>query len=259
MSRDSTAKVLTVAFLLCLICSILVSAAAVGLSSRQEQNKIQEKRKNILQAAGLYEESQPIETQFEKIQPRLVDLQQNEFSSDFDPTTFDSRSAGRDSETRYRIPPERDLANIKARSRYKVVYLMMGNDGKLQQLILPIHGKGLWSTMYGFIALADDLSTVNGFAFYEHGETPGLGGEIDNPAWKKQWHGKKVYGPSGEVRIDVLKGTVDKDSADAVYQVDGLAGATLTARGVENLLRYWMGEDGYKPFLEKLKEEGVRP
>jgi Na+-transporting NADH:ubiquinone oxidoreductase subunit C len=259
MSRDSTAKVLTVAFLLCLICSILVSAAAVGLSSRQEQNKIQEKRKNILQAAGLYEEGRPIEAQFEKIEPRLVDLQQVEFSREFDPTTFDSRSAARDPEIRYRIPPERDLANIKFRSRYNVVYLMMDNDGNLQQLILPVHGKGLWSTMYGFIALADDLSTINGFAFYEHGETPGLGGEIDNPSWKKQWPGKKVYGPSGETRIDVLKGTVDEDSANAVYQVDGLAGATLTARGVGNLLRYWMGEDAYKPFLEKLKEEGVKP
>lgn len=259
MSRDSTAKVLTVAFLLCLICSILVSAAAVGLSSRQEQNKIQEKRKNILQAAGLYEEGRPIEAQFEKIQPRLVDLQQDEFSRDFDPITFDSRSAARAPETRYRIPPELDLAKIKSRSRYKVIYLVMDNGGELQQLILPVYGKGLWSTMYGFIALDDDLSTVNGFAFYEHGETPGLGGEIDNPAWKKQWHGKKVYGPSGEIRIDVLKGTVDEDSANAVYQVDGLAGATLTARGVENLLRYWMGEDGYKPFLEKLKEEGVKP
>ncbi|MGK2944803.1 MAG: NADH:ubiquinone reductase (Na(+)-transporting) subunit C, partial [Desulfuromonadales bacterium] len=182
MSRDSTAKVLTVAFLLCLICSILVSAAAVGLNSRKEQNKIQEKRKNILQAAGLYEEGRPIEAQFEKIQPRLVDLQQDEFSRDFDPITFDSRSAARAPETRYRIPPELDLAKIKSRSRYKVIYLVMDNGGELQQLILPVYGKGLWSTMYGFIALDDDLSTVNGFAFYEHGETPGLGGEIDNPA-----------------------------------------------------------------------------
>jgi Na+-transporting NADH:ubiquinone oxidoreductase subunit C len=111
--------------------------------------------------------------------------------------------------------------------------------------------------MYGFLSLANDLSTVRGFAFYEHGETPGLGGEIDNPNWKKQWPGKKIYDESDNVRIEVLKGTVDKNSPKAVYQADGLAGATLTARGVGNLLKYWMGEDGYKPFLEHLKEKGV--
>ena len=258
MSRDSTAKVLTVAFLLCLVCAVLVSAAAVGLKSRQERNKVEEKRKNILQAAGLYEEGQPIAEQFKKIQPRVVDLQTGRFTDRFDAATFDSRAARRDAATSHRIPAGRDLAAIKTRSSYMEVYLVM-DDGRLRQVILPVYGKGLWSTMYGFVSLADDLTTVNGFAFYEHGETPGLGGEIDNPAWKKQWPGKKIYDEAGEIRIEVLKGTVDRNAPDAVYQADGLAGATLTARGVGNLLRYWLGEDGYQPFLETLKEEGVKP
>jgi Na+-transporting NADH:ubiquinone oxidoreductase subunit C len=258
MSRDSTTRVLSVAFLLCLVCSILVSAAAVGLSERQERNKVEEKRKNILQAAGLYDESQSVAEQFSKIQPRIVDLQTGRFTAEIDPVSFDSRTAVREPATRYQIPAGLDLAAIKARSRYMDTYLVMA-DGQLQQLILPVYGKGLWSTMYGFIALADDFTTVNGFAFYEHGETPGLGGEIDNPSWKKQWPGKKIYDDSGTIRIEVLKGMVDRDSADAVYQADGLAGATLTARGVGNLLKYWLGEDGYKPFLTLLKQEGVKP
>lgn len=257
MSRDSTTKILTVAFLLCLVCSILVSAAAVGLSDIQKRNKLQERRKNILQAAGLYQAEQSIDAQFQKIEARLVDLQEDAFSQAFDPTTFDSRAAARDPQTSHRIPADEDPADIKTRSRYKVVYLVKDESGTLQQLILPVHGKGLWSTMYGFLALDDDFTTVNGFAFYEHGETPGLGGEIDNPAWKSQWPGKQIYGPEGEIRIDVLKGTVDRDAPNAGYQVDGLAGATLTARGVENLLHYWMGEDGYRPFLDKLKAQGV--
>jgi Na+-transporting NADH:ubiquinone oxidoreductase subunit C len=256
MSRDSTRKVITVAFLLCLVCSILVSAAAVGLSERQERNKIEEKRKNILQAAGLYEEGRPVDEQFSSIEPRIVDLQTARFTDKFDPATFDSRAVARDPATNRRIPEDLDLADIKVRSRYKDVYLVLEN-GDMQQLILPVHGKGLWSTMYGFISLASDLTTVNGFAFYEHGETPGLGGEIDNPDWKRQWRGKKIYDQQGTTRIEVLKGNVDKNSADAVYQVDGLAGATLTARGVGNLLQYWMGEDGYKPFLEHLKKQGI--
>lgn len=257
MSRDSTGKVLRVAFLLCVVCSVLVSAAAVVLSDRQERNKVEEKNKNILQAAGLYEAGIPVEDQFSKIKIRIVDLQTGEFSQDFDAATFDSRSAARDPETRYQIPPELDLAAIKNRSRYQDVYLVM-DDGRLQQIILPVHGKGLWSTMYGFISLAEDFSTVNGFAFYEHGETPGLGGEIDNPSWKKQWPGKKIYDDAGNLRIEVLKGRVDKKSENAIYQADGLAGATLTARGVSNLLKYWLGDNGYKPFLEKLKKQGVK-
>jgi Na+-transporting NADH:ubiquinone oxidoreductase subunit C len=258
MSRDSTGKVLRVAFLLCVVCSVLVSAAAVVLSDRQERNKVEEKNKNILQAAGLYEAGIPVEEQFSKIETRIVDLQTGEFSQDFDVATFDSRSAARDPETRYQIPPDLDLAAIKSRSRYQDVYLVM-DDNRLQQLILPVHGKGLWSTMYGFISLTEDFSTVNGFAFYEHGETPGLGGEIDNPSWKKQWPGKKIYDDAGNLRIEVLKGRVDKKSEDAIYQADGLAGATLTARGVSNLLKYWLGDNGYKPFLEKLKKQGVKP
>jgi Na+-transporting NADH:ubiquinone oxidoreductase subunit C len=113
--------------------------------------------------------------------------------------------------------------------------------------------------MYGFIALAGDLNTVNGFGFYEHGETPGLGGEIDNPNWKKQWHGKKIYGPDEQVEIQVIKGTVDKSDPQAAFKADGLAGATLTGRGVDHLLKYWMGANGYLPLLERLKKEGVKP
>ena len=257
MSRDSTSKVLGVAFLLCLVCSILVSVAAVGLHARQERNKIEEKRKNILQAAGIYDADRPVEEQFSKVETRILDLQTAEFTDKFDISGFDSRVLVRDPEANRQIPEERDLAKIKVRSRYKDVYLVSEKD-QLQQLILPVHGKGLWSTMYGFISLASDLSTVKGFAFYEHGETPGLGGEIDNPNWKKQWTGKSIYDAAGNTRIEVLKGSVDKTSPDAIYQADGLAGATLTARGVSNLLQYWLGEDGYKPFLEKLKKEGIK-
>lgn len=257
MSRDSTGKILTVAFLLCVVCSILVSAAAVTLSDRQERNKAEEKKKNILQAAGIYQAGVSLDEQFSKIETRIVDLQSGEFSSDFDVATFDSRAAAREPETRFEIPPDQDLGAIKAHSRYQDVYLVM-EDGTLQQVILSVYGKGLWSTMYGFIALDSDLTTVNGFAFYEHGETPGLGGEIDNPTWKKQWPGKRIYDEEGNTRIEVLKGTVDRQSADAIYQVDGLSGATLTARGVGNLLRYWMGNNGYKPFLAKLEKEGMQ-
>ncbi|PLX89525.1 MAG: Na(+)-translocating NADH-quinone reductase subunit C [Desulfuromonas sp.] len=253
MSRDSTGKILSVAFLLCVVCSILVSTAAVLLSERQELNKAEEKRRNILLAAGLYQEGVPLEEQFRRIEARVVDLRSGRFSSDFDPASYDSRAAARNPETRFQIPPKQDLAGIKAHALYQDVYLVKEN-GRLQQVILPVYGKGLWSTMYGFISLDSDLSTVIGFAFYEHGETPGLGGEIDNPAWKGLWPGKRIYDDQGNTRIEVLKGAVDQQSPEAIHQVDGISGATLTVRGVGNLLQYWMGQNGYRKLLENLAE-----
>ncbi|MGB0764601.1 MAG: NADH:ubiquinone reductase (Na(+)-transporting) subunit C, partial [Luminiphilus sp.] len=112
---------------------------------------------------------------------------------------------------------------------------------------------GLWSTLYGFVALESDGNTIAGLGFYEHKETPGLGGEVDNPRWKNLWKGKQVY-RDGAVAISVVKGSVDQGSDAANWQVDGLSGATLTSRGVSNLVQYWLGEDGFEPYLRNLRE-----
>ena len=133
-----------------------------------------------------------------------------------------------------------------------LVYLVRDDAGGLDKIILPIRGYGLWSTMYGFMALESDGNTVAGLGFYEHGETPGLGGEIDNPNWKAIWPGKQVY-EGDQVAIQVLKGSVPMGSDEKQWQVDGLSGATLTTKGVDKLVRYWLGEQGFKPLLENLR------
>jgi Na+-transporting NADH:ubiquinone oxidoreductase subunit C len=131
-------------------------------------------------------------------------------------------------------------------------------DGdKVIQLILPVNGYGLWSTLYGFLAVEADGQTIVGLSYYEHAETPGLGGEVDNPKWKKLWSGKKVYDTDGNVAIEVVKGSVVRGSRGEEYKVDGLAGATLTSRGVSNMLQYWMGEEGYQKYLTKIQANGV--
>lgn len=249
MARDSTARLLVVAICLCLVCSILVSVAAVTLKDRQERNKGIEKKRNILQIANLLDPARSVEEQFEKVQVRIVDLESGKFAGPAEPAGSKSASSA------YRIPADKDKAGIKSRPRYMEVYLVT-ERGRLKQIVLPVYGKGLWSTMYGFIALGPDLSTVTGFGFYEHGETPGLGGEIDNPAWRAKWPGKMVYDKSGEVRIAVIKGAVDARSPVARHRIDGISGATLTARGVGNLLSYWMGENGYGAFLQTLRKSG---
>jgi Na+-transporting NADH:ubiquinone oxidoreductase subunit C len=126
------------------------------------------------------------------------------------------------------------------------------NASGLEKVILPIKGYGLWSTLYGFIALESDLKTVAGIGFYEHTETPGLGGEVDNPKWKSSWVGKQAYSDDALV-LEVLKGKVDVSRDGAESKIDGLAGATLTTKGVDNLVKYWLGDQGFKPFIENLK------
>ena len=142
------------------------------------------------------------------------------------------------------------------RARFATVYLVQDAAG-LHSLILPVYGAGLYSTLYGFIALAGDGNQVQGVRFYEHGETPGLGGEIDSPRWLAQWTGKRLKDAEGQLRIQVVKGGVAADSPEADYQVDAIAGATITSRGVSNLMRYWLGAQGFGPFLAKIRSQGV--
>jgi Na+-transporting NADH:ubiquinone oxidoreductase subunit C len=102
--------------------------------------------------------------------------------------------------------------------------------------------------MYAFLALEADGNTVSGISYYQHAETPGLGGEIGNPRWVAQWPEKKIYGSDGDVAFRLVRGGAPSDDA---YGVDALAGATLTSNGVTNTIRYWLSDAAYKPFLEK--------
>ncbi len=255
MARESVSKTFVVAIVLAAACSLLVSGAAIGLRSMQEANKVRDRKKNILIVAGLYDAKAAVEKSFQQIEPRVVDLATGEYAAEdqFDPETFDQRAAAKDPNLSVTIPSEKDLAGIGRREKYSLVYLVKKDD-KLDQVILPVDGKGLWSTLYGFLALDGDLNTVKGITFYEHAETPGLGGEIDNPTWKAKWAGKKVYDDKGGVQLVVVKGVADESSP---HQVDGLSGATLTANGVTNLVQYWLGDDGFKKLLERLKSQGV--
>ncbi len=252
MANDTVIKTLVVAGILSVVCSALVSSSAVLLRPLQETNKDLDRKKNILQAAGTYDPDQPIEDQFSNFEIKVVDLATGKFRDDIDASTFDQRKAAKSQDQGIAVPKKDDIAGLKRRSRYALIYL--ANDGgQLDQLILPVHGKGLWSTLYGYLALDKDLSTINGFAFYQHGETPGLGGEVDNPRWKQQWVGKKAFDDQGNFKIEVLKGKTNPSSPDIDYQVDGLSGATITTRGVDSLLGYWLGNEGFGTFLTYLK------
>jgi len=254
MSNDSIGKTLSVAILLCLVCSIIVSGAAVMLKPLQQENKLLDKQQNILKAAGLYDENQSTSEQFSKITKQVINIETGEYApADFDVATYDQRKAKKDPSQSVAIDPTRDIASLKRRAKYAEIYVVNNDQGQLETLILPVSGYGLWSTLYGFIALENDLNTVAGLAFYDHAETPGLGGEVDNPKWKAQWLGKQIFNAQGQVVAKLKKGGVNPAIAlEKRHYVDGLSGATLTSNGVSNLIAYWLGDNGFAPLLKNM-------
>lgn len=245
---DSVGKTLFVAVTLCLFASMIVSMAAVSLRPVQEANKLKDKQLNILQVAGLYQPGQNVAEAFKAFEPQVLDLDTGTFTDQFDATTFDDLAAAQDPELSRAL--DDDPAGIGRQSRYRTVYLLRDSSGALDKVILPLHGYGLWSTLYGFIAVEENGNDIFGLQFYQHGETPGLGAEVDNPRWKSLWNGKKLRDDAGTLQITVAK---SQPAAGADFYVDALAGATLTSRGVDNLVRFWMGDQGYARFLDALK------
>ena len=259
MSRDSLGRTILVATLLCLVCSFMVSVAAVSLRGYQQENKERERQRNILVAAGIYDANADIDELFQRVTPKIVDLSTGQYVDEgsFDTKDFDQRKAADDPKLSKRIAPDADIAGLGHREKFSYVYLVKDASGQVEQIVMPVKGKGLWSTLYGFLALDRDMQTIHGLTFYEHAETPGLGGEIDNPAWKAQWRGKLAFDEHGNLRIEVARGIVDPTQDQAKYQVDGLAGATLTSRGVSDLVRYWLGPDGFGSYLGRLRKQKV--
>jgi len=260
MARDSVSQTLLVATILCVVCSVLVAGAAVGLRERQRENKRLDQKKNVLIAAGLYDESENTPADVDEIfkssiNRKIIELKTGDpvSSEVVDPETYDQRKATKDPELSVTIEPPGALGGIKRREKYSFVYEVMNEQGELEQVVLPVYGKGLWSTLYAFIAIDADGSTVRGITFYEHGETPGLGGEVENSVWQSIWEGKELYGEEGEVQLQIIKGSVSEGTDDAEHKIDGLSGATITSNGVTEMIQYWMGPDAFGSYLDKLR------
>ncbi len=241
---------------ICVACAILVSSSAVSLYDMQQSNFAEFKQKNVLEAAGFIKPGEvvdpaKIEQMMSRVRPCLIDTKTGEIigGDDGHAAAFDQQKAKRDPTTSF--PVDKNAARVKRVPNRAQIFEVLAEDGSVEMVVLPVEGYGLWSTLLGFIALdAADLTTVRGLTFYDHKETPGLGGEVDNPRWKSLWPGRRVFGDDGSVAIEVIKGPAGP-VADDPYRVDGLAGATITARGVSNMLLFWLGQEGFGPFLEK--------
>ncbi|WP_127956988.1 Na(+)-translocating NADH-quinone reductase subunit C [Serratia microhaemolytica] len=256
--NDSIGKTLLVVLLVCLVCSIVVAGSAVGLKSKQEEQRLLDKQSNILDVAGLLQRGMPsreIKATFaDRIESRLLDLDSGEFVAGTG-AAFNLTAALRSNEHSRALTSEQDLAGIRRRSNQVEIYLVRDSSGAVDKIILPIYGTGLWSMLHGFIALDADGNTVRGLSFYDHGETPGLGGEIQNPNWRAQWVGKQLFDQNGVPAIQIVKGGARRDD---IHGVDGLSGATLTAKGVQNTFNFWLGELGFGPFLQKVRQGALK-
>lgn len=254
-SVNSVGNIIKVALSLCVVCSVVISSAAVMLRPMQQANQLLDRNRNILSAAGMYDpqvhSDADVESLFEEFTPRIVDIEEGRYLSEaeieelgIDPATYDMQRAKNDPDLSTALANDEDPASIRRRVDYATVFVIEEGSG-YDTVVLPVNGYGLWGIMYGYLALEGDGDTIRGIGFYEDQETPGLGGEINNPRWQSQWTEKEVYNGDNEVAFRVVKG-----GGSGEHAVDALSGATLTSRGVENMIAFWLGERGFGPFIE---------
>ncbi len=253
----STKYILSFAAILCLICAVVVSSARVALKERQTINKQLDQKKKVLGVVGLFDAGETVSPDeinqrfADNMRAKLVDLQTGRYveASDDQLANFDQRKARQDPALSTTV--DANSAQVRRVPNHALVYLKM-KSGEIDKLVLPVEGKGLWSTLYGYIALESDTNTIAGITFYEHAETPGLGGEIDNPAWQAKWPGRKAFNGDWKPAIDVTKGSAGSVEDDP-HNVDGLSGATITGRGVGYLIQFWLEEDKFGGYLANFR------
>jgi Na+-transporting NADH:ubiquinone oxidoreductase subunit C len=268
MQRNSVVYILSFCAVICLVCSVVVSGSAVGLKDKQEFNKLLDRQKKVLVVAGLMKDGEAllpeeIRSRFAKrIKAIVVNLKTGEVDEEATKSvsTYDQKKATKD--PAYSEEAPKNLAGVPRIPNNALVYQVskaeMDESGKgfsLDQYIFPVEGKGLWSTLYGYVAMAPDCNQIKGLEFYQHAETPGLGGEVDNPKWKAKWPGKLAFGDLGsdpaqwkKVQIAVLKAGGEGKQ----HGVDSLSGATITSNGVTYLLRFWLGDHGFGPYIQNV-------
>ncbi|WP_100658153.1 Na(+)-translocating NADH-quinone reductase subunit C [Alteromonas flava] len=244
--KETLGKTVGIVVAVCLVCSIVVAGSAVGLRATQERNAALDKKSNILTAAGLYEAgmtgAQITDVYDQFVQERHISLETGQYVETEE--GYDMYKAAKDPARSSKV--ENSNVGFQRRADVASVYVVKDSNGAVTRVVLPVHGSGLWDLMYGFLAVDADGNTIKELVYYQHKETPGLGGEIQNPAWAAKWQGKQLY-DDGKVAIQVKK----QAGNDNPYAVDAISGATLTSNGVQNTLTYWAGENGYGPYLKK--------
>lgn len=253
LNKDSALGTFVIIITFCLVCSVLVSSAVVALNPFKAAAVANDRQVSILKVSGFEVKGSVADTFNKHIESHLIDVDTGALADDKvnkdEIEGYNFASLAKKPETSVSIPKDKDVAGILTRSKLMPVYFAKNDDGKVERVILPFYGQALWSTVYGYVAISPaDGNTILGVTFYSHGETPGLGGEIDNPRWQALWVNKKLTDENGDYKFHITKHAQNKD-----FDIDALSGATLTSNGVDHLSAYWLG-DAYKPFLERLSK-----
>lgn len=251
--NDDRIKIFGVAFLTALFSAVLVSVTSVTLKPIQEANLAAERAARMEEMLDTLPGLRDLlaDMEVDGLETRLVDLATGAFVSGVDPASFDLRAAETDPEQSIAIPSDEDVAGLGRRAAIAPVHLLE-RDGDVLLIVLPVSGKGYQSTIRATLALEADLNTIAALTITEQAETPGLGARIEDPAWQSLWAGKQAADDSGKIVITTVRG-----AASGPHEVDGISGATATSNGVANMLRYWLGDHGYGPLLDRLRNEGV--
>lgn len=236
------------AAIICVVCSLIISAAASSLKELQLINKETDRRLNVLQAFGEQTVVDGVKLTTEEV---AAIFEKNIREVVVDPATGEVLEG----------VPISDLATEEiywdgkeGNAPAKLAIYQWVEGGQATKVAFPVAGMGLWSTIYSFIALESDFATLAGATFYGHKETPGLGAECSVPWFMDQFTGKKLYDAAGNpLTFEVVKGAVkDKYPDGNDHAVDGMSGATMTGNGIQKFIND--GSKRYNIYFNKLRK-----
>jgi Na+-transporting NADH:ubiquinone oxidoreductase subunit C len=246
LPNESRAKTVGMAFLVSAVCAALVSGATVILRPIQAQNRAAEQQARLdALVAGIPGMSEVLEKAGGTLSTVVIELESGRASSEVTPETLQAALAETGNWTE--LEPHEDTAGIGTRPNYAQVYVLRDHE-RVSLVLLPMYAAGYNGVIQATMALMGDLNTIAGLAITQQSETPGLGARIEEPAWLANFPGTEVRDERGEMRFAVARGP-----ATTEYEVDGITGATRTSNAVTRMVRYWLGPDGYGPFLDAIR------
>lgn len=221
-------KVILFAAVVCIVCSLILSATASALKTRQQANVETDRKLNVLKAFGV----DVVDEEGHKLSKAQVD----HYFTDYISEVFIDKDSGKVIEGMTAVPKE-ELKAKTVEDRTALPLYVWKEGGEPRKYAFPISGMGLWSILHGYLALDQDLATIVGLTFYKHAETPGLGGEASSDWFQNQFKGKTVWKDGDLVTFEVVKGTVEGKYPDGNdHAVDGISGATMTGKGINRFL-----------------------